>query len=193
MTLLSSVALFFLSIRSEGVILPRHGGIRTEGEKAEFRSRYFILGYARNFPAAHARQRFRTSIPHPYLGYRYFISNDWLAGIGAQFRFLEETQSGGSLVLATISQESSYIIRVYYPLFATIGGRLLWLNPVRKGMFPLQRHPDYTLELGVAGGGGLLYHMGDEYFFELRLERWRGTRTMKLHGSEISLNIAFSF
>ena len=162
------------------------------GQKPEFRTRYLMAGYSRNFPAGNASNRFGAGIPHPGLGYRYFINNHWLAGVGAGFRFLTEKNSDEDLILASITHEISYISRVYYPLYTTAGWKIIWMTPVRKGMLPLQRHPDYSPEPGAAIAAGLLYKLSPECFLELRLERWRGTKTMKLHAAEISISLGHS-
>ena len=160
-------------------------------EKAEFQKQYLVGGYARNFPTANANHRFTSGIPHPYVGYRFFINNHWAVGVSGQFKFLFEKESGENLVLATISQESYYLYRLYYPIYLEVGGKLQYLSPVRKGMLPLQRHPDYALEIGAALSAGMIFQINRFVFSEFRIDRWRGTKTMKLHGLEFSLGLGY--
>lgn len=162
-------------------------------EKGTFSRYYLMLGYNRNFPAAISASRFETGIPHPVLSYRYFLNEKWLAGVSAQFRFFSEKNKSSDLVYAVLSQESFYMTRIYHPLYALMGWKIHYLYPARKGMFPLNRHPSYTLEIGVGCALGFLYQIHKDRSIEAKIERWRGTKTNKIHGFEFSVAYGFQY
>ena len=151
------------------------------------KSYFVLLGYQRNFPSSCARYSLSPGIPHPSLGFRYYLSDSWLMGFSGCYQFLVENEYREEIAIVTLAQESMFIYRIDYRLFLICGGKSLYLNPVTKGMLPLQRHPRYSAEIGVAASAGLLIQMKGDYSLELSIQRWRGTKTMKLHATQVQI------
>lgn len=167
-------------------------GMAKTNDATSLKSSYFTLGYVRNFPAANSIRNFAPGNPHPVLGFKYFLATNWSVGLSARFKFLNfEGGDGGELAIASLSQESLYLYRLSHPLYLELGGSVLFLNPTKRGMVPLHRNDNYPIELGVSGEVGLIYFFERHTFIQVAFDRWRGTKSMKLHGYEFMISMGY--
>ena len=158
-------------------------------ESQVFGKYYLVLAYQRNYPIAFGKYRFNPGIPHPCITFRYFMSDQWFASFSSQYKFLVDKQTQEEVAIATLTQEGAYLHRIHHPLYLTIGHRIHYLNPTTKGMIPLQKYSELDIEIGVGASIGILYHLSAKRTLEFSINRWRGTKTMKLHAVEANLAI----
>jgi hypothetical protein len=172
--------------------------VPAEGKIEAVDKEYLLLETARNFPVSFSQNRFEPGEPHPIIGYRHRFEQNWLMGIGGQFRIfqrkdIEENESNtGALALWTIYHEANYILRLDHPTYLLVGPRFTYFLPCEAAVIPLVRDPNLQSEIGVGLSVSFLRIISENYAVTARAERWRGTRTMILHGLEVSFGINYS-
>ncbi len=169
-----------------------------------FRKSYFAVELARNYPMGFTQNRYEPGRYFPSFSYLHDLDEGWLMGLGAQFKLLSKKDldpadvdpvesDSGFLGLWTISHETLYVVRLNHPTYVLVGPKILYLLPTRSAKLPLQREPSLASEIGGAISIGLTRVVRDRFLLTMRAERWRGTRTMKLHGFEIAFGMAWGF
>lgn len=151
-----------------------------------------LLGYSRNYPVADSKQRYSPSILHPSLGIRYH-TQDWVLGFSGHFKFFTDNREDSKLPIWTFEQEFYYKIRLYHPFYLLLGGKLLYLFPTLRGVFPLRKRELQFIEVGVAASASFLYELSNELMLGVYLDRWRGTRTKRLQGLEFGVQVIVPF
>ncbi|MBI2601983.1 MAG: hypothetical protein HYW48_02915 [Deltaproteobacteria bacterium] len=151
-----------------------------------------LLGYSRNFPVADAKRRYSPSILHPTVGIRY-ISQDWVLGFTGHFKFFTDNWEESKLSMWTFEQEFYYKMRIYHPFYFLLGGKLLYIFPTTRGMFPLRKREEHFIEVGIAATASFLYELSNTLALGIYLDRWRGTRTKRLQGLECGIQIIIPF
>ena len=150
-------------------------------------SKYFLTyGYQRNYPYSY-KLRYGLGIPHPNVGFRYYMNQNWLAGITGGFKFIVEKDTNLELAILTITQDGGYLYRLFHPFYLMLSEQIIYLCPTKKGMFPLQRVSGYGIEIGVGVALGFLWKASDVEHIELTLRRWRGTKTRRIQSLEFYL------
>lgn len=154
---------------------------------------YLSLEIARNYPVSFAQNRYDPGEYHPVLAYRHNLDSDWFMGVGGQFKILrridlpDEVEPSRDLALLTLTHEALYVLRLDHPTYLLVGTKLHYFLPALTATLPLTRDDEMTTEIGaglsttlarILSGGGLV---------TLRADRWRGTRSLKLHGVEVAL------
>lgn len=163
-----------------------------------FAEQYLSLEITRNFPMSFAQNRFEPGQPHPSLGYRHRFKQNWLMGIGAQFRILqrrdvpENAGNTGSLSIWTIYHETNYALRLDHPNYLLIGPRIMYLLPGKSAVLPLQRDPVLQSEIGAGISASLVRIVSDKIMLSARAERWRGTRTTIMQSLEVAFGIHYA-
>lgn len=160
-------------------------------ESQVFKKYYLVLSYQRNYPIAFGTYRFNSGIPHPCIIFRYFMSDQWFASFSGHYKFLIDKEAKQEVAIATLTQEGAFLQRIHHPLYLSIGHRIHYLNPTTKGMIPLQKYSELDIEIGVGASLGILYRLSENRTLELSINRWRGTKTMKLHAIEANLAVGF--
>jgi hypothetical protein len=169
-----------------------------------FRKTYLSVEMARNYPMAFTQNRYEPGRFFPAFAYLHDLDENWLMGLGAQFKILNKKEldpadvpegesNSGFLGLWTVSHQTMYVVRLNHPTYVLVGPKILYLLPTRSAKLPLQREPSLSSEIGGALSIGLTRVVRDHFLLTMRAERWRGTRTMKLHGFEIAFGIAYGF
>ena len=149
------------------------------------------LGTSRNSPAYFSNRRFKGGGGlHPKVGLRYRLSENWFTGISSNFKFFQDNSFEGHVPIFSLSQEFDYLIPIYRPLYLLLGYRTIYLLPTRIANFPLQRNPDHELEIGFGATLGLWAQTGKKIGLGCEINRWRGTKTNKFHGFEVSLYLS---
>lgn len=156
------------------------------------------LEIARNIPVSFAQNQFEPGEQHPVLGYRHRFQHNWMMGIGGHFRIFkrrdtEENQGNtGTMAIWTIYHETNYVLRLDHPTYLLAGPRLTYLLPCQAAVLPLERDPVLQTEIGVGLSVSVLRIMSPKYALTARVERWRGTRSMLLHGLEVAFGINYA-
>ncbi|MFK7872065.1 MAG: hypothetical protein AB8C84_02690 [Oligoflexales bacterium] len=164
-----------------------------------FEEQYLLFGMNRNFPVKDSLNTLGPSQAHPFIGFGHTLHQEWFLNVQAGFRFLDKKSSfqitgqnqDPRIAIWSVSQESLGIIRISHPLYLLTGPSLLYLLPTRKGMLPIQRDPDFPLEVG-AGWSAWFVWTKPSYFSAVKFERWRGTYSHRLHAFQISCLLGFS-
>lgn len=169
-----------------------------------FRKNYLAVELARNYPMGNTQNRYEPGRFFPAFSYLHDMDESWLMGLGAQFKILNKKDlapedvdpvesDSGFLGLWTVAHETLYVVRLNHPTYVLVGPKLLYLLPTRSAKIPLQRESSLASEIGGALSIGLTRVVRDKLLLTMRAERWRGTRTMKLHGFEISFGLGVGF
>lgn len=182
--------------------------VATDEEPRAFAMSYAGLEFTRNYPIAFSEDEFSPGKTHLALSFRYFPDQDWMMGLAGGFRMLRahsdvssdltgdtaDTQSDSKeLPVFTIAHESARIIRIYHPVYLTLGARILYLAPTRQAMIPTGKSEKYQTEFGAGLVGTVIWQTGTDRFWTLRAERWRGTGSQRYHGVEIAFGGGMSF
>jgi hypothetical protein len=162
-----------------------------------FEKTYLTLELARNFPVSFTQNRFDPGRYSPVLGYRHDLDEHWLMGIGGQFKVLKRRDSEvetptDRIALLTVYHETLYAIRLDHPTYLLLGPKLMYLLPANAGKLPVQRADEYQTEIGAALSMTFAHVVDDKYMVTLRVDRWRGTKTMKFHGVEVAGGISWA-
>lgn len=163
-----------------------------------FEEEYVSLEIARNFPMSFSQNNFEPGEQHPVLGYRHRFRQNWMMGLGGQFRIFkrkateENNENTGSMALWTIYHETNYILRLDHPTYLLAGPRLTYFLPCKAAVIPLERDSELQTEIGVGLAVSVLRIMSPKYALTARVERWRGTRSMILHGLEVAFGINYA-
>lgn len=157
-----------------------------------FKDTFFAISATKTMPLFSGSSELSTTKSHWHLGYRYIFHPQWLLGVGGGFKLMKQKYIERELPIFNLYQEINYMTRLFYPHFIYFGTKLLYLLPVQKAMVPMKKSLDYKQEVGVSIGVGYLYKLGESSFFDIRIDRWRGTATMKLHAAEVNLSYNFA-
>jgi len=190
-------------------LLDASKGISRDGREARslldpFSESYLFMEAARNFPQSFSLSQFKAGGLHPVAAYRYNLMGHWVMGLGIQFKNFErqkiniidnESRSnymGRNFALWTFFHEGLYVIRLDHPTYFLIGPKLLYLLPSKVASFPIVRDDAFSVEIGGGLSGSLIRILGYKSFVSLRVDRWRGTTTNKIHGLEIACGFGYS-
>lgn len=158
-----------------------------------FANDYIFLEIGRNDPQAFTMGQFKAGGYHPMVGYRFNLAGEWLMGVGGQFKNFQRRELPGvtidnrNLALWTLYHEGLYVVRLDHPTYFLIGPKFLYLLPAKAASLPLVKDDSYNVEIGGALSASLVRILENRSFLSLRVDRWRGTKTMKLQGLEFSL------
>lgn len=155
---------------------------------------YLSLEIARNDPVSFSQNRFKSGFYGLVAGYRHNIDADWLASVSASFKSFKRKPDpqakSDQLALLTLSHTIFHAVRLNHPTYLLFGPQLLYLLPTRGAEFPVPREDAYDTEIGVGLSFLLAHILDDQNLLTLRLDRWRGTKTMLFHGLEIAVGIS---
>ena len=170
-----------------------------ENPPSSFKNQYAFLGINRNFPISRSLSQLEPSIIHPHIGYGHILTDQWFLNIQLGFRFIQtrpelvtNPMEDRKIAFLTIGQESLSIFRISRPIYMLTGPSLLYILPTRKGMIPMDRKQDYLIEIG-AGWSMWFAYIQDYWLSAIRIERWRGTYTNRIHAMQVSLVTGIGF
>lgn len=155
-----------------------------------FRKDYLTIELVGNYPVSPKKDLFSPNKRTWFLGYGHLLNEDWYVGINIGFKSLLEKESGQELALLTVSNQSMYVIRLFHPAYLMIGTKLIYMAPTKSSSFPLTKQASYETEIGAGMIAQLAYFSG-QYVYHIRMDRWRGTKTNKLHGFEVAVGISY--
>ena len=151
---------------------------------------YLSLELAGNYPIANSQKYFSPNKRTWLLGYSHFLSRHWNVGLSLGFKSLYRDQINKELALLSVSNQSLYVIRLFHPTYLMLGTKLIYLIPNEEAGFPLAKEADFETEIG-AGAVLQLSHMSGPIIYQIRVDRWRGTKTNRLHGFELAMGISY--
>jgi len=154
---------------------------------------YISASVARNFPEAYGDQFLVTDKANPILSYWYNLDGDWMIGFFGQFKMFKSGRlKGEPLPIWTIGHDIQRSIRIWHPLHFLVGGKLLYLMPTQEAKLPLRRSEEQPSEIGIAISGNFALVLFDRWLVTAGVNRWRGTGTQRLQGSEIQVGLAWA-
>ena len=148
----------------------------------------------RNAPIVHTQQRLNGRYATWSLGYRNNLDADWIMGISLGFKSFEYREGeaqGQELSFMSVNHESLYVLRLYHPAYLLLGTKILYMIPVQRSAFPLQREPRFETEIGAGLTLNIVYHLKPGWMLQARIDRWRGTRTDKFHALESAFGFSY--
>jgi hypothetical protein len=161
-----------------------------------FEDAYWGVELTRNFPQSSSKEKLVGGGWQPMGFYRYRLSTGWLLGAHAGFKdmrlreeVVKDTRSTTSMPVLSAGYESLRGWRLYHPVYLFGGGKLQYLLPATETSFPVRRNDLYRPEFGVAGVVMLAVKPTGNWLMTFRADRWRGTATTRLQGSEYAVGI----
>ncbi len=157
-----------------------------------FKDNYLTIEAVKNVPVSHTQNRFESRYTTIAAGYRHALMQDWMMGLSANLKSLKEADTSADLSFLALSHEATRIFRIYHPDYLLLGPKIMYLFPMNKTRLPLVKHPDIATEVGVGLTASLVHQINPDTYLQLRLDRWRGTKTNKFHGIETAIGFGFS-
>jgi len=153
---------------------------------------YLTLELTRNQPISDSQKEFVSGEATTFFGFRHTLRDRWLMGVHGGFKHFRKRDSGEELTMLTIAQESLYVLRLYHPVYAVCGPKLLYLLPTIGQKFPIARDNDFGREIGIALSLSLYYVLNKDFMFNARLDRWRGINREVFQGIETGFGINYA-
>lgn len=159
---------------------------------------YITVSFTRNFPQGEMEKRFLPGRILPAMGYRHTIETSWLMGLGLQYKSLiridadTSTSKSSTMDLLTFYHESLYTMRIFHPAHLLFGPRILYLMPSQGARLPVVKDSTEQVEIGGGLTLSFLYFLSQRTYLNCGGEIWRGTKTSRLHGIELSAGFGWS-
>ena len=91
----------------------------------------------------------------------------------------------------SIQHEAYIIYPIHYPIYLMFGPKLLYLLPTQRSFLPILGDGEFSTEIGAGISIMLAYKGTSNTFISVRIDRWRGTKTDKFHGTEVGLGLNY--
>jgi hypothetical protein len=152
------------------------------------------IGSWRSFPILKMGQSLKSSTTvSPVVGYHYLFDENWLLGSRLGFmRFDPLAPETVPTHILTFRFDTTYLLRVYHPLYLGVGGGLAYLFPSREATLPLEKHPDYPFEIGAQLHMLLTWSLPKQSRWSLEVSRLRGTGSYNIHADVVALSYSFA-
>lgn len=158
----------------------------------EYPDDYLFLQVTQDRPAEPNRDDLRAGRLSYGVSYSRYLDDNWIAGVGYRVKsFIRKDDQ--ALSILTLSNHTQRIFRLYHPLYLLVGTEWSYMIPTIRVSLPIVKDPDYATEIGVGLSTALWFYLGPQVPLELKLMRWRGTKTNRLHGWEGTFSLGYSF
>ena len=124
--------------------------------------------------------------------YSYYLARRLIIGVNFKNRLLKK-RSGGPLALMTFGNHTQGIFRLYHPLYLLLGSEWSYIIPTKSLQPPFEKDPSYSTEIGVALSASIWYFLHPRWLTEIKVQRWKGTKTSRLDGLETSFAVGLGF
>lgn len=141
---------------------------------------YIFLGLQGNFPVAESTGKFSSGYRHPSLAYMHDFANQWIMGLGLNFKILYRTDTKKDIAIAALNHEIAKRIRLSYPTYLDIGAQTMFLLPSETAKLPLQKTSEFGPEIGAGIYAQVIHHFSGPLAMGVRVGRWRGTGTKQI-------------
>lgn len=156
-----------------------------------FGENYLSVEIVRNQPFSTSQTQFSAGDATAFAGFRHILADSWLMGVHIGYKQFEDKYSDQELNLFTALQESKYLLRLYDPVYFSIGPRLSFLLPTKGRKIPPEREKQFRREIGAALSADLIYNLNRRLLITLRFDRWRGVNTAIFQGTETAIGINY--
>ena len=162
-----------------------------EPDPQSFRPIYLGLSWSDVNPVSFSENYYSRGGGHPSVSYRYVMHDQWMVSISGGFKALYDFD-GLELPYFTLTQQSSYLYRVYYPTWVSISAQVMYLTAVEKINLPFHRNRDIPTQVGAGASVGILYRYSEYVILNAEISRWRSTKNMTLHVLESSVGASYA-
>lgn len=163
---------------------------------APFQDAYWGLEVSANSPNGTTKSYLRGDQPQISINYSYLLSTGWMLRAQAGFRhFLrinESSREKSEVSILSAGYESLKSWRIYHPFYLFSGMKLQYFLPTDGVKLPLHRDDQFSSEFGAGAVLMLTFKPEGDWMVSTRIERWRGIKTTRLQGTEVSIGIATS-
>lgn len=163
-----------------------------ESPPLAFRSSYLGLFINQNYSPQ--REPGAIGAPKTSWGaeYRFFYKDLWTLSVTGSFKGQEDSE-GRQRSNFSISQETTGLFRIYHPWYATAGGRISYIVPVRRISIPYERDHERNMDTGGALSFGTLVLVDERLIIMLSGHRWTSFSSRKNQGFESILGLLIPF
>ena len=140
-----------------------------------------------------SHQELEGHLNSPGLSYQHRLTHPWVVSVGYRPQSFINRRLQRPLSLLTFSNATQRIMRLYHPFYLLVGTEVLYLIPVQKINPPIEKDPNFTTEIGLGARLSLWYLWSQNNLVFFDFERWRGTKTDRLHGMTLSLGLGWGF
>lgn len=154
---------------------------------------YVFALYSHNEPVGPSQSELGTHQNAPGFAYQHRLGHPWVVSVGyRQQAFINRLQNR-PMSLISVFNSTQRLFRLYHPFYVLAGTEILYLIPVQKANPPITKDADFSTEIGVGAVASLWYLMSQNSILMLDAQRWRGTKTDRLHGVSITLGLGWGF
>ncbi|HYX32040.1 MAG TPA: hypothetical protein VE954_02925 [Oligoflexus sp.] len=154
---------------------------------------YIFALYSHNEPVGPSHSELRTHENTPGFSYQHRLGHPWVVGVGYRSQAFINRQQNRPVSLLTVFNTTQRLFRLYHPFYALAGTEILYLIPVQKLNPPITKDATFSTEIGIGAAASLWYVMSQNSVLALDLQRWRGTKTDRLHGVSMTLGLGWGF
>ena len=141
---------------------------------------YLFFGLQSSIPVGESTRFFSSGYRHPSIAYMHVFNDEWLMGLGINFKILYRADTKEDIAIASLSHEIARRVRLSYPTFIDIGSQIMYLLPAEVAAFPLRRSADFHQEIGAGLFSEITHQVSTNSLIGLRIGRWRGTGSKQL-------------
>jgi hypothetical protein len=154
---------------------------------------YLFALYSHNLPVGPSQSELRTHQNSPGFAYRHRLGHPWVVSVGYRPQAFINKQQNRPTSLITVFNTTQRLFRLYHPIYALAGTEFLYLIPVQKVNPPITKDADFSTEIGIGAVASLWFLMSQTSALALDIQRWRGTKTDRLHGVSMTLGLGWGF
>jgi hypothetical protein len=154
---------------------------------------YIFALYSHNVPVGPSQTELRTHQNSPGFAYQHRLGHPWVVSVGYRPQAFINKQQNRPTSLLTVFNATQRLFRLYHPIYALAGTEVLYLIPVQKLNPPITKDADFSTEIGIGAIGSLWYLMSQNSILALDIQRWRGTKTDRLHGVSMTIGLGWGF
>jgi hypothetical protein len=154
---------------------------------------YIFALYSHNDPIGPSKSEFKTHIDSFGISYQHRLGHPWVVSVGYRNQSFINRKENRPTSLMTVFNTTQRVFRFYHPLYFLAGTEILYLIPVQKINPPITKDPDFSTEIGVGLQASVWYLVSQNSALSLDIQRWKGTKTDRLHGVSMTLGLGWGF
>lgn len=139
------------------------------------------------------RDLLRTETTGFGLKYAHRLESEWVVGLGFKRKPMIVKEDDRQLSLLNFSTQTQKIFRLYHPLYVLVGTEISFVMPAQKSSPPFVKDPEFATEVAAGLNTSFWWVTSRKGAIELQFSRWKGTKTNKLQGLEVSLGYGVGF
>lgn len=125
--------------------------------------------------------------------YQHRLLSDWVVGLGFKRKPVMAKSDGRAISLINFSTLTQKIFRLYHPIYFLAGTEISFVTPALKSSPPFPKDPEFQTEVAAGLNASLWWLTSRKGAVEIHMSRWKGTKTNKLQGFELSAGYGIGF